>query len=279
MHPAAFRPIPGPVLQRSNIERMKNTSLQKLLAVGATVAALPCFGADHLPNYNLHPTFPTDLVDAYPLEYQTLSTFAIVRYERTANDRDSWLLQPEARYGFAPQWEADIAVPFLEGNYKGTGGGNIRVGALYQFLEDSDWYPAMAVGPQAELPTGRASRGVDIGFTLAASKSLANYIPDARGDEIHANFGWTYNMEARDNERDNYFQWRVGYSREIYEDLVGVADFIHQQSILKRHDENIIEAGVIYTWTRNLAVAGGIGFGLGAESPDIRLTAGVQYTF
>jgi hypothetical protein len=258
---------------------MNITSLQKALAVGTALAALPCLAADNTPGYNLQPTFPTDVVDAYPLDYQTLSTFGIVRYERTENGRNNWLLQPEVRYGFAPHWEADLAIPFMEGNYKGTGGGNIRLGALYQFLQDDEWYPALAVGPQAELPTGRASRGVDIALTLAATKSLAAFIPDARGDAVHLNFTWNHNMQSRAIERDDWFQFRLGYSRELFEGIVGVADFIHQQNILKRHDENIIEGGLIYTWTKNLSVAGGLGFGLGAESPDIRVTTGVQYTF
>jgi hypothetical protein len=258
---------------------MKMLSLQKAIVIGAAITALPCLAADTLPSYNLHPTFPTDLADAYPIGYQTLSAFGIVRYQRTEDGRNDWLLQPEVRYGFAPEWEADIAIPFREGNYKGTGGGNIRLGALYNFLLEEDWRPSLAVGPQAELPTGRASRGVDIGLTLAASKSLEDFIPDARGDAVHFNFSWNYNMQSRDIERDNIFRFALGYSREIYENLIGVADFVHQQTILKGHDENILEAGVVYRWFEQLSVAGGLGFGLGAESPDVRVTTGVQYTF
>lgn len=258
---------------------MKMISFQQAVAVGTVFTVLSCSADEAVLRYNLHPTYPTDVADAYPIPYRALSAFAIVRYQRMDHDRNDWLLQPEVRYGFAPQWEADVAVPFREGSYKGTGGGNIRLGALYNFLQERDWVPALAVGPQAELPTGRASRGVDIGLTLAATKSLEAWIPDARGDAVHFNFSWNHNMDARSIERDNYFRFIAGYSREITERLIGVTDFIHQQDILKRHDENIVETGVIYQWFQKLSVAGGLGFGIGAESPDVRVTAGAQYTF
>src|SRR4051794_28141009 len=179
--------------------------LCKPVAVLCGLAALPALAVDVLPSYNLHPNFPVDVADAYALEYQSVAAFGIVRYQRTDSGQNDWLLQPEVKYGFAPKWEADLAIPFQEGSFKGTGGGNIRVGALYNFLDDEGMWPAMAVAPQIELPTGRASRGLDIGVTLAATKSLANVIPGASGDAVHANFAWMHNAGARVVERDDYF--------------------------------------------------------------------------
>ncbi|HUR45589.1 MAG TPA: transporter [Candidatus Saccharimonadales bacterium] len=258
---------------------MKTNLLQKTLTIGTALMALPALAADVLPSYNLHPNFPVDITDAYALEYQSVSTFGIIRYQRTDSGQNDWLLQPEVKYGFAPKWEADLSIPFMEGSFKGTGGGNIRLGALYNFLDEQDLWPALAVSPQIELPTGRASRGLDIGVTVAATKSLVPYIPGASGDAVHANFSFTHNSGARVIERDHYYKILFGYSRQISDDLVAVADFVHQQTILRNHDENIIEGGVVFAFQKNLSFAGGIGFGLGAESPDVRVTAGVMYKF
>ena len=258
---------------------MKYNLLQKTLTVGSALIALPALAADVLPSYNLHPNFPVDVTDAYALEYQSVAAFGIVRYEHTDSGQNSWLLQPEIKYGFAPKWEVDLAIPFLEGSFKGTGGGNIRVGALYNFLDDHDLWPALAVSPQIEFPTGRASRGLDIGVTLAATKSLAAYIPGEAGDAVHFDFSLFHNSGARTVERDNYYRIVFDYSRRLFENMVGVVDFIHQQTILSGHDENIMEGGVIYSFQKNLSVSGGIGFGVGAESPDVRITGGVMYTF
>lgn len=258
---------------------MKYNLLKKSLTIGSALLALPAFAVDVTPGYNLHPTFPVDVMDAYALEYQSVAAFGIVRYERTDSGQNNWLLQPEVKYGFAPKWEADLSIPFLEGNYKGTGGGNIRLGALYNFLDEHDMWPALAVSPQIELPTGRASRGLDIGVTLAATKSLVPYIPGASGDEVHADISFFHNSGARVVEHENYYRLVFGYSRQLTDDLVAVADFVHQQTILRNHDENIIEGGVIFAFQRNLSVSGGIGFGLGAESPDVRITADVMYKF
>ena len=39
------------------------------------------------------------------------------------------------------------------------------------------------------------------------------------------------------------------------------------------------EAGVLHQINDKLTVAGGVGFGIGEDSPDVRITVGFQYSF
>jgi hypothetical protein len=86
-------------------------------------------------------------------------------------------------------------------------------------------------------------------------------------------------MAAASDERQNRFSLLIGYSRKLDDKTVVLADLIREQERREGEDSTLIEAGVLRQVTENLTLAGGMGFGLGEDSPDLRLTFSVQYSF
>src|SRR6266487_3814136 len=57
---------------------------------------------------------PTQLEDAYPLEYRELDIEGLFRYEKVENGH-GYVWTPRLEYGFATDWQARMSTPFLSG--------------------------------------------------------------------------------------------------------------------------------------------------------------------
>ena len=58
-----------------------------------------------------------------------------------------------------------------------------------------------------------------------------------------------------------------------------LADLVRQQERQEGEDSTILEAGLPRQVSEHVTLAGGLGFGLGEDSPPFRATVGVQYSF
>jgi hypothetical protein len=237
-----------------------------MLAAGATAA--------RGQSYDLDRGFPTEVIDAYPAEHQALQVQTLLRYENTDGGGDRVLLEPEVQYGFAPNWHVEASIPILAGNADRTGSGDFRVAALWNFLPEDDAPVALAVEGQLTFPTGRNTAGIDPMMTLAATKTLST---GESQDRLHANLGVEYNAGNDNDERQSRWVGIIGYSRVLDERTVLVFDLIREQERQEHQDETILEAGATRELDDQWTVAGGLGIGLGDDSPRFRLQVGVQW--
>lgn len=228
--------------------------------------------------YNLEPGFPTDLVDAYAVEWKSLIAQGMLRYERTDDDRDHFTFRPKVFYGIAPFAHIEASVTFFSGNADRTGSGDLRLGGHYQFLDEQGIIPALAIIPSIDLPTGKNSRGTDSTLTLAATRALPLFGAEGN-DRLHFNISWLHNAGHDDNEREHYYRAAFGYSREFLHNVTGVIDFVREEQRIKRAESNILEAGALYQLNDQITMSFSAGFGIAAESPDFRLGTGFQWTF
>jgi hypothetical protein len=118
---------------------------------------------------------PTQLEDAYPLDYRELDVEGLFRYERL-NHEHRFVLSPRLEYGFAPKWQIRLTAPFYTGMADITGSGNLQAELLWNFQTEAQWVPALAVSVEGDFPTGHAAQGVDTTLKLLASKTLGTWV-------------------------------------------------------------------------------------------------------
>ena len=250
----------------------------KLVLIGVLLSLngwAPAIAADEWAFEEVEKGSPTQLEDAYPLDYRELDVEGLFRYERL-NHEHRFVLSPRLEYGFAPNWQARLTVPFFTGMTDTTGSGNLQAELLWNFQTEAHWVPALAVSVEGDFPTGHAAQGVDTTLKLLASKTLGNWI--AR-PQVHLNMTWTHHAGRMPDERPDLYGLIVGYSQRLTPRLMIVADYFHQQLQLVGRTEDVLELGFRRAMSGTTVVALGAGYGLNNDSRDFHIQAGIEVTF
>lgn len=73
----------------------------------------------------------------------------------------------EVDFGAAPNWQlhlvAAAAANIVEGESASSGFGDVELGALYRFIQETDQHPQMGIFPKIEIPSGDPSRDLGNG--------------------------------------------------------------------------------------------------------------------
>jgi hypothetical protein len=254
-----------------------------LLLAAAAAATLPISGARAGEVHDLQRGLPLEVEDTVTAGDHQLQLQAAARYERADGGGDTLTIEPQLQYGITDRFHVEVSYPIIAGGGDRTGSGNVVAAGLYRFLDedhagfggDHIW-PSLAVKGQFELPTGVNADGLDTDIRFIATKTLTQAESQ---DRLHLNVAWIHNAAAESDERHNAFALIFGYSRKLDDKTVFLADLIRQQERQEGEDSTILEAGLLRQVSERVTLAGGVGFGLGDDSPPIRLTVGVQYSF
>ncbi|MEQ8757135.1 MAG: transporter [Coleofasciculus sp. G1-WW12-02] len=250
-------------------------SLQPLTGLTVIVLTIATFGqstAQASDHFNLEEGLPIEVEDAYPVPYQGLEVQGQFRYDRAADGEDQFILEPRLEYGFAPNWQGKITVPF-EFGAKEDGIGDVGVEVFYNFNTETLKTPAFAASLSADLPTGNDSAGVDPTLKLIATKTLGT---GANLDRLHLNVAYGLNDQRQDGERRDRLSGVLGYSRRLNSEALLLTDFVYEQELEEDKEAFLLELGVRYQLTPLNVLSVGVGVGLSEESPDFRVTAGFQ---
>ena len=246
----------------------------------ALLTALPAVvrAADHT---NLEEGIPTQLADAYPIGYLGKELQLATRFDRTADHRNLFLVEPRFEYGLARDLQVSVGVPFNYGSAAprqagGRGIGNVNLSALYNFNQESLVLPALALSARAEFPTADRARGVDTAVGVVFSKTLgaANFIP-----RLHVNALWLHNAGAGSRERENGYRLIGGYTMRVGADTFVILDHVHERAVNERRTSEVVELGLRRQVTPRLVLSIGGGAGLTDDSPHARASLGAQFTF
>jgi hypothetical protein len=226
--------------------------------------------------YDLQRNFPLGVEDTTTADQGSVQVQASARYERTSDGEDQLTLEPQLQYGVLPNLQLELSYPIIAGDADRTGSGDLTFAALYIFLQEENARPALAVRAQVELPTGVGSDGLDTDIRVILTKTI-NEGPSQ--DRIHLNVDWLHNAAAAQDERSNAFVGVVGYSRKLSERTVFLADLVREEQEQEGLDSTILEGGVLHQLNDKITLAAGVGAGIGEDSPDFRITVGVQFSF
>lgn len=95
-------------------------------------------------------------------------------------------------------------------------------------------------------------------------------------DRLHLNVGYTYNSSKQSGERSNRFKAIAGYSRRLGSSTILVTDLAYEQEEEENEDAYILELGIRQQATPLTVWSVGAGIGLTDDSPDFRITGGIQ---
>jgi len=253
--------------------RPRGGVLRLVWAAAAVSPAATPPAAAQTDHYNLEEGLPTQIEDAYPTAYRNRELQIGPQYERTDTGEDRFLLNPRLELGPLRNTQLGITVPVLLGSADQTGSGDIQVDALYNFNVEGLTWPAFSLAARADFPTGTGRRGVDTELKVLLTRSISN-----RLDRLHLNLVYLRAGDPGPGERRDRYAAVLGYSGRLGPDMILVADLLREQEREAGIESNILELGVRRQITPLLVLSLGVGAGIGDESPDFRVTAGVQRT-
>ena len=166
----------------------------------------PALAADH---YNLEDGLPTELEDSIPTAYLNRELQGKFSWEHTREGEEIFTLEPRLEYGIFRNAQIELDVPFWLGDgVEEEGLGDVVLGALYNFHQETLWMPAPSLAGHVIFPTNDESDGVDTVLKLILSKTIGRGYTWQR---VHLNVLWNYNSDAHEDERENYFAGIIGY--------------------------------------------------------------------
>ena len=229
---------------------------------------------------NIERDLPVTFEDTIPQEYLGREFQLVNRYERTGEGEDRWLVEPRFEFGIWHNTQLTIAAPFLFGDAdEGDGLGPVEVDLLYNINQETLDLPAFAVVAGAEFTGAAAAGGGDgidpfVGFNVDYTLGRSSL-----NQKLHLNLMYQFNGSQLEDERDGRYEAVLGYSYAVEASTLLVADIARWQEMEENEEVNLVEFGIRQALTPQTVLSVGVGFGIGDESPDARLTLGFQYEF
>jgi hypothetical protein len=234
----------------------------------------PVQASDH---HNLEEGLPTQLEDTIPVAYRNREIQGLFRWEHTNEGDEIFLFEPRLEYGILPNAQVELRVPVEVGSgVEEEGLGDIAIGALYNFNQESLKLPAFAIAGEIAFPTSEESDGVETTLKFITSKTIGK---SSLWQRLHLNLAWMHNDKPEEDERRDYYKGIIGYDVRLTSDMLLILDFVREQQKKRNHESNIVEAGIRYQLTPLTVLSGGIGAGIGDDSPDFTATMAFQHSF
>ncbi len=243
------------------------------IIVSATIFTPAAQAADFA---NLESGNPTELTDAAPIAYQTWELQSTFRYDRLDGNEDRFTLAPRFETGIAEHTQFSLEVPILMGEADQKGSGDIIPEVFYNFHREHDNLPAAALAASVRIPTGEDSDVTETQLKLILSKEV---MPGRQDGSVHANIAWGHLFDEDGDERDDRLSVAAGYSQRATNNTLVVVDYVFEQQREEGREFNLLEGGARYSLDKRTVLTGAIAAGLSNDSPDVRATTGVQYTF
>ena len=191
-------------------------------------------------------------------------------------------LEAAVRVGLTDDFEVGfVSEPFvrLRGDVDDTNHGDFTLTAKWRFLKPSDgsWWPELALNPTLTLPVSKEPFGFDKtsgGVLLLASFALPGKL------SVDFNGG----MLALGQERPSGYLLQAfvgaGVSRDFAEGFTLFTDVVYtSRSERDGRDTVLLDGGVSYLATRNMALDASVVTSLAGQAPDWTVRAGVSVRF
>lgn len=223
---------------------------------------------------NLNEFMPTRMEDASVTPMGKLNLQGSGHYE---NSSDSTLFRPTIRYGLIKRVHIEISEDIINGPKKTEkGSGRTIAGFQWNFNEQDDWVPSLALQPNFLFPTGKDVDGIDPSLRLIMTSTLIGTSSEPIG-QFHLNYQWEHNSEKDKDERQNGYDITFGYSHRISRHSSLLTDFFHTRDIYSSATRNEVELGWMHEFAKEFYLA--IGGGLELTEGFFISTLGIQKDF
>lgn len=219
---------------------------------------------------------PFSVGDAYTSDagqFQLQGTFA---YDRAQGGREGFSPGGTLKYGLNDRVELSLDGAYGLGNAAGVNQGSIGPALTWRLADQVGWRPTLSLSLGAAMPfgPGRGGWGAELG---AATSWVTGSGTGHWG--LHLNAGFLATIDPLPGERPNGYVLGGAVSHVLAPRTVLVAAYAQQTQDEGERDLRLVEAGVIRTLTDTLSLGLAAGAGVNRDSPRLRLTAALTYSF
>ena len=187
------------------------------------------------------------------------------------------------KYGLIEKLDLGVEVPYQfidisEGN-KVEGIGDIQITTKYNFLDETETLPALALSCVVKTKTGDTNKGLGSG---EIDYSLNGIITKEIGDfTTHANLGYTFVGEPESEDLDDIFSYGLSVEYPLIESLNMVGEITGETTFDGDFDDNPFSGLIGFNCILNkrLCFDVGIGFQISKASPDYKIVTGLTLAF
>lgn len=235
-----------------------------------------------LDHKNLDEGRPLRLEDAYTISHGevAIEVGASGIFARRGPNRA--VAPIELLYGALPNFHVSVGTQLSTDPHaidEQTKSGDLHLGALYNFNQETIALPAFGLKGELNLPTGVDSSGVDVELKGLVTKSFGDL-------SLHFNGGYAFLNGTERGERNGRYELVLGASYPVgapkHTRTTLLADVFTEQS-RERGDENTVgaEIGVRHQLTPRLVLDAGIGteFAGAADRSPLFVTVGISFGF
>ncbi|MGQ0794425.1 MAG: transporter [Deltaproteobacteria bacterium] len=158
---------------------------------------------------NLDEGRPLRLDDAYSISHRELEIEAGVGFSLNRASDGGFFIPIEFLWGAYPNLQVEAGAEYsIESGGAGAEFGDITLGALYNFNQETLAIPAFGLRIEGNIPTGDDSSGAGFKVKGIMTKSVGRL-------GVHTNIAYEYLNGNRDAERDSRFELLLGGSYPI----------------------------------------------------------------
>ena len=215
---------------------------------------------------------PTGLEPAEAMEGRSFELEQSVLFQNS--DDNATESETSLEYEFNERSALKLTVPVEWEEDEDT---EVDIGLRYKFVfnPNAERTPIVAASIEALVPADGDDSGVDGELGLYLSKGIA-----ADGKHtLHLNLLGYYDNGAESDEREFRYAVLAGYSCRVTPKTFLVVDVEREELEDSDENSNVVELGVKHECNESVAVALGVGAGLGEESPDFTAHAGISFRF
>lgn len=251
------------------------------LAPAAVITCLSAAAHAQVDINNLDLERPIRLEDAYPVSHGEFVLEFGAGFAAQRNSPDRLFGAGDLLWGAAPNLQLSLsgfASTHPRDIDEDTKSGDLQVGGLYNFNQETLTFPAIAAKLTLNLPTGIDSSGLDAEIKAIFTKSFDDV-------SFHLNVGYEFLSGTSGNEEPG--RWKLAFGPSIplgaphSTRMTLVADLFAEEGALRHSAETIgAEVGLRYQLTERIVMDAGIGTEFaGEDRSPVFATVGVSFSF
>jgi hypothetical protein len=239
-------------------------------------------GAEAIDHGNLDENRPVRIEDAYAIAHGEIAIEAGAGFMLQRRGANRGIFPVELLYGAFPNLQVGIGTSLstdpreIDDRPKS---GDLRLGVLYNFNQETLALPAFAVKVGVDTPTGVDARGFAVEVKGIVTKSVERL-------SVHLNAGYEFLTSTRDEERDGRYKLALGASYPVgapkFTRATIVGDVFAEQSVATREPTVVgTEVGLRYQLTPRIVWDVGVGteFAGPAHRSSFFMTTGFSFGF
>jgi hypothetical protein len=252
-----------------------------VIALVGCILLLPvcAFAIDHK---NLDEGRPLRLDDAYAISTGEIEVEVGAGFTLQRRGTDRGFFPVEVLFGALPNFQIGVGTVLSTDPRdidEPAKSGDLSLGVLYNFNQETLVMPAFGARMEVNLPTGVDSHGVEVELKGIVTKSFERV-------SVHLNAGYEFLTDAARGERDGRYELVLGASVPLgaphYTRATLIADVFTEQTV-HRGEPNVVGAEVGFRYQLTPSIIWDLGVGTEFAGPADRsrffLNTGVSFGF